>query len=1020
MIPVQLNLRNFLSYGDDTVTLDFSGFRVACLSGDNGHGKSALLDGLTYALWGEGRKGRSERKADEGLLRLGTTEMEVSLVFDLDTDRYLVMRRFTKRNKRSVTELDLQVFDPLTERFRPLSDSSSAINTQRQIDSLLCMDYATFVNSAFILQGRASEFTQKTPRERKQVLAEILGLSRYDRLQQLAREKLNLRATEVRNCDSRIGELDDELNRMDDHEAALEQIVEQLEHLDARIELTGREEQVAAQTLLEIQAGMEEEARMRSERPLLAQRLVGLRAEGDDLKRRAHDNDAMLDAAASIEADFKTFQTLKSEENELAEKSQQRWQLAQTKTQLEGDIRDIQHGYERERERFCTQKATLVQQLAHSDVLISEASRIDSAYAQLGACRQEEDSLKVAQQQTIELEVERKKLMLEIESTRQGLETEREMVRNRHAELLLLLHQQPHIEEELASAESELDSLRAQAESLETLREQDAALSAEIDQARQNLETTRQRLSEMTSSARTLSDAVDAECPLCGSTLDMAHRQQLGVEMSQRESEYQRQIHQLGDAIEAKVTQRATRRAEYDQLRRHAARILPLQTKAAQLKARFEQLGAIRAEAERLIARESEINGQLANHDYAALEQRQLVTLGQRLEQQDFSIDRLQQVQRTLRELGEADADYRLLQEAGASKRRVVAELGRAEQELERAERILREEAFAGPERSQLMQVLQAFAELGYDPNRHESIRTHLSDLAQVVQLAERLDSARQSQQGVKARLETLRDEVSSEEEKLESLDRILAVSRGQESARTELESRLLAAQAQQKKLQAERDQRLERRGSVEGSLQRCRQLSTQRDELRTRMAAAQRERWIYDRLDEAFGKDGIQALIIEGVIPEIEQEANAILGRLTDNRIQISLESLKDLKSGATRETLDIVIADELGERAHSLYSGGEAFRTNFSLRVALSKVLARRAGTRLRTLIIDEGFGTQDSKGLESMIEAIQEISHDFDKILVVTHLPMLRDAFPTQIQVSKDPQYGSTLQLIQSQAW
>ena len=64
----------------------------------------------------------------------------------------------------------------------------------------------------------------------------------------------------------------------------------------------------------------------------------------------------------------------------------------------------------------------------------------------------------------------------------------------------------------------------------------------------------------------------------------------------------------------------------------------------------------------------------------------------------------------------------------------------------------------------------------------------------------------------------------------------------------------------------------------------------------------------------------------------------------------------------------------DEIGERSYHLYSGGEAFRTNFALRLALSKVLAKRAGARLRLLIIDEGFGTQDSQGLEQLVEAIQ----------------------------------------------
>ena len=151
--------------------------------------------------------------------------------------------------------------------------------------------------------------------------------------------------------------------------------------------------------------------------------------------------------------------------------------------------------------------------------------------------------------------------------------------------------------------------------------------------------------------------------------------------------------------------------------------------------------------------------------------------------------------------------------------------------------------------------------------------------------------------------------------------------------------------------------------------------------------------------------------------MPEIEEEANAILARLTDNRIQIAIESLRDLKKGGTRETLDIKIADEIGERSYHLYSGGEAFRTNFALRIALSKVLARRAGTRLRTLIIDEGFGTQDSQGLEQLIEAIQVISRDFDKVLVVTHMPELKNAFPVQIEVTKYPDVGSRFEIIKN---
>jgi len=73
----------------------------------------------------------------------------------------------------------------------------------------------------------------------------------------------------------------------------------------------------------------------------------------------------------------------------------------------------------------------------------------------------------------------------------------------------------------------------------------------------------------------------------------------------------------------------------------------------------------------------------------------------------------------------------------------------------------------------------------------------------------------------------------------------------------------------------------------------------------------------------------------------------------------------------------------------------------------------LAKRAGAPLPTLIIDEGFGTQDSTGLDKLKEAITSIQDIFDKILVITHIEEFRDAFPVRIDVIKTAQ-GSTLEV------
>ena len=146
--------------------------------------------------------------------------------------------------------------------------------------------------------------------------------------------------------------------------------------------------------------------------------------------------------------------------------------------------------------------------------------------------------------------------------------------------------------------------------------------------------------------------------------------------------------------------------------------------------------------------------------------------------------------------------------------------------------------------------------------------------------------------------------------------------------------------------------------------------------------------------------------MIIESVIPEIEVEANRLLARMTGGRMNVRFETQRETLAGDIAETLEIKISDELGTRDYALFSGGEAFRVNFAIRIALSKLLARRAGAQLQMLVIDEGFGTQDAEGRERLVEAITSIQDDFSRILVVTHIDELKDQFPVRIEVSKTP--------------
>jgi exonuclease SbcC len=200
--------------------------------------------------------------------------------------------------------------------------------------------------------------------------------------------------------------------------------------------------------------------------------------------------------------------------------------------------------------------------------------------------------------------------------------------------------------------------------------------------------------------------------------------------------------------------------------------------------------------------------------------------------------------------------------------------------------------------------------------------------------------------------------------------------------------------------------------GAARNKLDYCADLRRQRVTRLEEEQSFREEQGIYEELRRAFGKNGVQAMLIENAIPDIEEEANRLLARMTRGTMQVRFDTQRSTRSGDTVETLDIYISDSLGTpRAYETYSGGERYRINFAIRIALSKLLARRAGAQLRMLVIDEGFGTQDNEGRDGLIGAINAVRDDFSCILAITHIEELKDAFNVRIEVEKTGE-GSTI--------
>ena len=364
-------------------------------------------------------------------------------------------------------------------------------------------------------------------------------------------------------------------------------------------------------------------------------------------------------------------------------------------------------------------------------------------------------------------------------------------------------------------------------------------------------------------------------------------------------------------------------------------------------------------------------------------------------------------------ERGQAQGRAGALEREAVRAEQAAAQLAEVQAQVREIEERMTARDFAAAEQEQMRQVDAAFVALDYDPQVHDRVRQEYEAHRQYETPRQQLDEAerliareREDMAGAQAMAEELRAGLEADAGRKQSLAVNLEVLPA-------LTVTLSQAEAQLRSVTAQRNVTQERLGSIKGKLVHLQEVAIRRKEREAGLRLAAEEAQVYEDLGKAFSKSGVQGLIIETAVPEIENEANRLLARMTDNRMNVKFEMQRPTQKGDAIETLDIKISDELGTRNYELFSGGEAFRIDFSIRIALSRLLARRAGAPLPTLIIDEGFGTQDQAGIEKLREAITTIQDDFEKVLVITHIEELRDAFPARIEVVKEED-GSRISL------
>ncbi len=857
MIPISLSMEGFLSY-KERVEIDFTSFALACITGENGAGKSSILDGITWALFGRARK------HDETVINLESKKAEVCLIFQYEGNQYKIVRS-NPQGKTKQVELYLAddkskksdpVWIPLTER--------TLRDTDQKIIDILRLDYESFTNASFLLQGKADQFTQQNPAARKRILSQILGLEIWEDYRNRALQKRRLAEKELNQLDGRISEIIAELGEEDERLKQLEGLEEEL----SRAQEARKESEKQLASLQTLVASLNDQEKLidasANQVEGIEKSITQTKEKIDQRNSEKETHESTLSQADSIQKSFKDW--------EKAQKTLADWEVVA----------------EKYRESEIKRQEPLLQIAAEKARLLQISSSLDSRFQDL------QSDLKIIPQLKTQL--------------KEGKET-------------------------VKKNEADLETREQKKKSLEDARQEQADAKAENPRLYKDMKDLEKRIAE-------LEKTEGALCPLCGQVLSPAERESLVQNLKEEGKD-------LGD----RYRQNQSTLKEADQV------VKDLQLQITEL----------------------------------SLAEKTLRKLRQEIDQIENQISILEKEQERWKKTQQKELDEIL--------------------------KTLANEIYADKARQELLAINQNLKDIGYDAAEHDRVREISSQGVAIQEKKAGLDKAEAALKPLNREIGDLISQLANDETELKTMGSDLkkarlALDRAKETSpdTRAAEDSLIECKEQEKVLERRVGAAQQKVTVLEKQKLRQEELENKRQEISQRVKQ-------YLQLEAAFGKDGVPALLIEQALPNIETKANQILDKLSSGGMSIqflTLREYKDTNREDLRETLEIQIRDQSGFRDYELYSGGESFRINFAIRLALSHVLAQRAGARLQTLVVDEGFGSQDSIGRQRLIEAINMVQDDFEKILVITHVEQIKEAFATQLLVEKTPR-GSMVTLV-----
>lgn len=1005
MIPRKLILKNFLSYRSST--LDFSGLHTACICGANGAGKSSLLEAITWAIWGETRT-----ESIEDIIHLGEKNTRVDFEFLYNGEYYRIIRT---RQRKGGSTLDFQVIN--SDGYKSLSGKGLK-DTQENIIKCLKIDYKTFINSAYLRQGKADEFMLNTSAERKQILGKLLNLDQYEKLAEsaknLARE-YKIRGEEIeRNLTEVVSQLEEK-----------QAVFLELENTEKDLQFLQQKEQEKAEKLKEINllnsqrdTKHDQVVRLKSQLDTMMQRMETLEIEKNMVNEEINKLNIILQQEKMIELTYEELKMTRNEEKELNDRFQTYQNLLSKKQKLEQQLREETNNLILTIQKEKTNLENIIKQQEDLEKIINKAGDLTPEIEALQICR---DKLKkldqiqkdivpyIQQQQKLKTELERE--LAKIQINLEKLQQEELILRNKLAEV-------PQQREEFFRIEKQLKELENKKNYQKRVQEKGENHKSLIQVYLNNQKSLEKQIEKLHQKLDLLNQDY-AVCPLCDRELDENHLNH--VIAKTKEEEKQLESESWHYETEKRNCERELEklRLEYGQLNQELASENSLKQKQIKLENQLDSSEDIYIHYEEVQTEIKRLTQLLTNNNYAPEIQAKLIEVQQSIESFNYNEKDHALLRQEESNLRKVEYQQLKIKDAKDDLNKLLKRKPELENKINDLEFQLKELTENSAIKRKINHIDNQIKEIDYDSEYHQNIREAIQLLQSCEFQYAQLKEGKKQYPLLEQKLSQLIKNLENYElEKLVS-ETELKILEEQLLSLKDYSSELSTLQQEWEQLRKNIDDLFRKKGGLEQSLAILKDRENDQVKLTKTLEECQKNYRIYQELSIAFGKNGIQSLMIENILPQLEIEANNILTRLTGNQLHVQFitqkpKASRSKSSSALKDTLDIIIADAQGSRSYETYSGGEAFRINFAIRLAISRILAQQSGTPLQFLIIDEGFGTQDNEGCDRLIASLNAIADDFACILTVTHMPQFKEAFQTRIEVYKTEE-GSKINLV-----